>query len=263
MGIILFIFRAILLIVHIILGLILAGLFYPILKQQYRDSITNGWSKILLKICGVTLRIKGNPVKDNAIMWVGNHVSWIDIFAYNSVRTTYFIAKKEIQSWPIVGKLVAWVGTVFIDRGHRQAIKQVSSEINRLYEQRACVGLFPEGTTSNGYGVKPFFSSLLEVNLVHRIPLQPVAIMFYHREKRSDKFAFVGEQNLVQNLYILLKTWNVVIELVFLEPIADFPEQMTRLELAEIVRYRLEKEVYVEGVSPETHPPSVDTPPSA
>ena len=36
---------------------------------------------------------------------VANHVSWLDIFAMSAVYPSSFIAKQEISSWPVLGKM--------------------------------------------------------------------------------------------------------------------------------------------------------------
>ena len=40
-----------------------------------------------------------------------NHVSWLDIFAVYAAAPCLFVAKSEIRQWPLVGVLVARVGT--------------------------------------------------------------------------------------------------------------------------------------------------------
>src|SRR3546814_2101588 len=63
--------------------------------------------------------------------------------------------------------------------------------------------------------------------------VQPVALRFFHRGQRSDYNAFVGEQNLLQNLWYLLGTTGVVVEAVFLEAMpAQACEQMGRSQVA-------------------------------
>src|SRR3546814_2365399 len=78
------------------------------------------------------------------------------------------------------------------------------------FSQGEVVGLFPEGTTSSGFDVGPFHSSLFDAALRAHVDVQPVALRFFHRGQRSDYNAFVGEQNLLQNLWYLLGTTGVV-----------------------------------------------------
>ena len=99
-----FITRLVLLVLLILFGLILTGLIFPMLSQRARERSIQVWSRLLIHVLGVKVKIEGAPIQNSAVMLVANHVSWIDIFILNSCRTTFFVAKKEIRDWPIVGR---------------------------------------------------------------------------------------------------------------------------------------------------------------
>lgn len=208
--------RAVLVALWIILGLLSVSIVFPLASPGTRSCMNLHWSRVLMRLCGVALRIRGEPKRDGPVLWVANHVSWVDIFVLNSIRPTAFVAKSDIRRWPVLGWLVAGAGTVFIERGHRHAVRAVGHQMKARFEQGEVVGLFPEGTTSSGYDVAPFHSSLFDAAIRAHVDIQPVALRFTHRGQRSDYLAFVGEQNLMQNLWRLLGTTGVVVELVFL-----------------------------------------------
>ncbi|WP_237173474.1 lysophospholipid acyltransferase family protein [Paracandidimonas lactea] len=216
MALLLFPPRFLLVSVWIALGLVSVIAIFPFIGPRARACMNWRWSRVLMALCGVRTHIKGEPRLDGPVMWVANHVSWVDIFVLNCVRPTAFVAKSEIRAWPIIGWLVAGAGTVFIERGRRHAVRAVSEQMEARFRHGEAVGLFPEGTTSPGDDVRPFHSSLFEAALHLGVDIQPVALRFFHRGKRSDYFAFVGEQNLVQNLWYLLGTTGACVELVFL-----------------------------------------------
>lgn len=56
------------------------------------------------------------PEHPNGVLVAANHVSWLDIFAMSAVYPSSFIAKQEIKSWPVLGKMGQNAGTVFINR---------------------------------------------------------------------------------------------------------------------------------------------------
>lgn len=216
MSVLLFLLRSVFVAGWILFGLLLVVLFFPFLALRARSCINYRWSCALMFLCGVSVKAQGEPRLHGPVLWVANHVSWIDIFVLNSVRPTSFIAKSEIRNWPIIGWLVAGSGTVFIERGRRHAVRAVGHEMKSRFDQGEAIGLFPEGTTSPGFDVAPFHSSLFEAAIRAHVDIQPVALRFLHRGQRSDYVAFVGEQNLLQNLWRLLGTTGVVVELVFL-----------------------------------------------
>lgn len=209
-------FRAPLVIIWIASSLLSVAIVYPFLPLAGRNAMNKAWSRALMKICGVHVRVHGQPAMQGAALWVCNHVSWIDIFILSSVRCVAFVAKSEIRQWPVIGWLVAKAGTVFLNRGERQAIKAVSMQMEHRFKRGEVLGLFAEGTTSTGFDVLPFRSSLFEPALHGQVDIQPIALRFYHRGVRSDYVAFVGEQNLVQNLCVLISTTQVMVDVDFL-----------------------------------------------
>lgn len=216
MSFLLFLPRAIFVIIWIVLSLLSVAVVYPFVSLPIRNAMNHYWSRALVFICGVKVRVVGQPIEHGAALWVANHVSWIDIFVLNSVRCVAFIAKSDIRHWPVIGWLVAKAGTVFIERGQRHAIKAVGDQMKQRFTQGEVLGLFPEGTTSGGLDVRPFHASLFEPAILAQVDIQPIALRFSHRGHRSDYVAFVGEQNLVQNLWFLLGTTGIVVEVVFL-----------------------------------------------
>src|SRR3546814_12811823 len=81
------------------------------------------------------------------------------------------------------------------------------------FERGEVVGLFPEGTTSTGFDVAQFHSSLFDAAIRAHVDIQPVALRFEHQGERSAYVDFVGEQTMLQNMWGLLGTTVVVSEL--------------------------------------------------
>ena len=204
----------------VLVGLLSVAIF-PLLPRAWRSFMNRYWSRGLLCLCGVSVRVCGRPALRGPVLWVANHVSWLDIFVLNSVRPTVFIAKSDIKRWPLIGWLVAGAGTVFIERGQRHAVRAVGRQMKLRFERGEAVGLFPEGTTSGGLDVAAFHSSLLDPAVRAGVDIQPVALCFWHRRERSDFVSFVGTQTLVQNAWRLLGTTGVLIECHFLDTLAS------------------------------------------
>lgn len=236
-----FTIRVALVLPWILLGLVCVGLIYPWLRPApARAWINRNWSRGLMRICGVRISVCGQARMRGPVMLVANHVSWIDIFVVNSVRATAFVAKSEIRSWPVAGWLAAGAGTLFIDRGQRHAVQAMGESIQVCFDRGEAVGLFPEGTTSEGQDVRPFHASLFEPARRAGVDIQPVALRFLHRGRRSGFAAFVGEETLVGNMWRVLGSTGVGVEVVFLPALSFAPgpdgERPSRLELARQAR---------------------------
>jgi 1-acyl-sn-glycerol-3-phosphate acyltransferase len=214
-----FVLRVVPLVVWGLLGLLCVALCYPLMPALRRDAVTRRWSRVLLFLCGVKIRVEGKPADSAAALWVANHVSWVDIFVMNSVRGTSFISKDDVRGWPVVGWLVAGAGTVFISRGQRQVIPDVARQMRERFDCGRAVGLFPEGAASPGLDVGPFHASLFEAAIKADVAVQPIALRYIHRGRRTAYLSYEGDQTLLQNMWLLLGTTGAVVEIVFLPAI--------------------------------------------
>lgn len=236
-----FSWRAIVLMAWVLVGLATLLVVFPWAKSAQQQRIIQRWSCYLLRLSGVKVVVQHNGALQQASMlMVANHVSWLDIFVINSQRATAFVAKEEIRRWPVIGLLVSWAGTVFIDRSQRHAIKHVMHQLESKLQHQQAVGLFPEGKTSAGLAVQPFHSSLFETALRAQMAVQPVALRYYQGVERCPEIAFVGEQTLVQNAWQLLSRSQIRIECDFLPVLpAEDNAQRGRAQTAQLAQQRI------------------------
>lgn len=214
--------------VLLLLGLLAVALVYRRWPVRYADGVARAWASALLWVCGIRVRTQGQrPVREPQLI-VSNHVSWLDIVVINSVLPSSFVAKSEVRRWPVVGWLVAGAGTVFIERSRRHAVRDVVVALQSRFAQGEPVGLFPEGTTSDGAGLLPFYASLLEPALVTGVPVQPVALRYCHHGERSALAAFIGDDTFFANVWRVLGTSGLSIDVLFLPPIATRVDGTTR-----------------------------------
>jgi len=228
-----FVFFSVLLFFWVLIGLGIIVCYFSWCALDKKQRVIRWWSRHLLRLCRVKVEIQGTPIMDQPVLWVANHVSWLDIFVINSVRSTHFVAKSEIRKWPLLGWLVAGAGTVFIERQRRHAIKKVVEQLQVLFAQRQVVGLFPEGTTTDGLDVKPFHNSLFAPVIQADAPLQTIALRFYAGGRRSTRFAFIGEQSLVANLWFLLTSVEPA------QVVCEFVDQLTAKQCSQMSRAEL------------------------
>lgn len=202
-------------------GLLISQTTYRRADPATRREINRRWSRELLRISGIDVRAIDFPSgAHRPVTLVANHISWADIFALNSERACHFIAKRELRRWPIAGRLLENVGTVFIDRGNRRETHRLASIIHRLMEAGETVALFPEGTTSRGDDVLKFHASLLEPVVAAGGEVWVVAIRYLDWQGRwTDAPAYVGEMTLVDSLRALARAGKVTAEVRFLEAI--------------------------------------------
>jgi 1-acyl-sn-glycerol-3-phosphate acyltransferase len=227
----------------ILFGLLFLVTFYMWVDVKLRDPINRWFSRQLLRLCGIEVIVRGNPIESGGALLIANHVSWLDIFVLASVRATIFVGKSELRSWPVLGWLIAGVGTVFIERGSRRAIHKVGAAMHERFERGQLIGLFPEGTTSDGTDVLPFHAALFEPARRAGVPVQPVALRYLHRGRRSTLACYVGEESLMENAWRVFGVGGVGVEVVYLTPIEVDADEDHRHALAARVHDAIATEV--------------------
>jgi lyso-ornithine lipid O-acyltransferase len=144
--------------------------------------IARNYYRVLCVILRIRVRVSGTPVRGRAVLFVSNHVSWVDIVVIGSLAPVAFVAKSEVARWPLVGLTAKVQRTVFVDRARRhQAADAVKEIVARLAAGTSMV-LFAEGTSSDGNRVLPFRSALVgavkEAAQSGGILIQPMAICY-------------------------------------------------------------------------------------
>src|SRR3546814_11926212 len=86
LGILLFLLRVSCVAILLLFGLLSVVLIFPLASLRVRAAMSLYWSRVLMRACGVRLRVSGEPLQMGAVLWVVNHVSWVDIFVLNSIR---------------------------------------------------------------------------------------------------------------------------------------------------------------------------------
>lgn len=203
---------------------------WPRADAQARHEIAVRWSQDLLRILAIRVHCEGRrPPRGRAgVMIAANHVSWVDIFVIASVRHTRFIAKSEIRDWPLAGWLAERSGTIFVRRARRHDTARINAQVHDALTEGDCVGLFPEGTTTEGDRLLKFHSSLFEAAVANGARVHPVALRYESPDGAPLRtVAYAGDLSFAQSLGLVMRTRETIARLAFAEPIdtAGLPRQ--------------------------------------
>ena len=215
------VFRASRLILHLVYGLIQAAI-YPYLSQTGQLRTVKSWSRQLLTILNIGIQIEGQQLArgESGCMLVANHISWLDIFVLNAIHPARFIAKSEVRDWPIIGWLSRRSGTIFIERAMRKDASAVNRSIEALLQQGICIGLFPEGTTTEGKQVGHFHSALIQPAIDADVKLYPIALRYTNdAEETSSTIPFTGDTTIVRSIWQIVRCRQHKALMVFTPPL--------------------------------------------
>jgi 1-acyl-sn-glycerol-3-phosphate acyltransferase len=210
-------------VIHLTRGALTLALIMPRAGPEKRRAIVQRWSQGVLDIFGLALDVKGMPpvrAGERAVVVVGNHVSWVDIYAYLTVADVRFVAKSEVRSWPLIGWFAVNLGTIFVERDRPRDAVRVGHEVRAALAAGEAVCIFPEGTTTDGTVVLPFSAALLSPAVEADALVHPVAIAYRNAAGEAcPRVAFTGDATLVASIWTLASGDLTRVELSFLEPI--------------------------------------------
>jgi 1-acyl-sn-glycerol-3-phosphate acyltransferase len=176
------------------------------------------WSARMLALLGIALRVNGTP-RPGPVLFVSNHVSWLDILAINAVHPARFVAKADVRHWPLLGWMVTCGGTLFIERERKRDALRVVHQVAEALRAGHTVAVFPEGTTSYGDVLLPFHANLLQAAIATETPVQPVALRFSDAGSAVSRAAtYVGETTLTQSLWAVVMAQGMIVSVQMLPP---------------------------------------------
>ncbi len=146
-------------------------------RTQWQALILHRWAQIAAFILGLDIDASCNAPAAPFLL-VSNHLSYVDVVVLASRLECLFVAKKDVESWPIIGALCRSLGTIFIDRTNRRDLARVNCEIAQALEDGRGVILFAEGTSTKGSSVLPFRSSLLKAAARDGFPVSYAAVSY-------------------------------------------------------------------------------------
>jgi 1-acyl-sn-glycerol-3-phosphate acyltransferase len=207
---------------HAASGALVLRFVYPRTAPQQHARLMAWWSRKLLRILAIETHVVDATPGPwiGPVMLVANHVSWLDIFVISARRPARFIAKREIRDWPFVGWIVEHAGTLFLKREGRRDLARMTEEVHAALAQHDCVGLFPEGTTTEGGELLKFHGSLFEPALRNAARIVPTALRYERPDgARCAEASFAGEITFMQSLGRIVRQRRIVARVEFLPPI--------------------------------------------
>ncbi len=172
-------------------------------------------------ILGLRVTYSGNICTQAPVLFVSNHISYLDIFPLGKIRG-YFIAKSEVANWPVLGTYAQFQNTLFFERKTGRARYQLDHMQQYLRCGKSLI-LFAEGTSTEGTHVETFKSSLFESAAIDdpRVSIQPITIAYISQggqrmnQAIRDYYAWYGTMPFGSHATALLPLKNVEIKVHF------------------------------------------------
>ena len=146
--------------------------------SKFYRAIINATLPMFFKISGVKIHTEGLELvpDEGRFLFVCNHIDNFDPVVILSVLPHCelgFIGKKEIyQKMPIVAKAMHKLHGLPIDReNNREAVKTIIKAVNIIKENKASIGIFPEGYASQSGELLPMRNGAFKIAYKANVPV--------------------------------------------------------------------------------------------
>lgn len=186
-----FILVALFLVLFLLLGIPVLGIEWIIgrfnkERQDYQSLRIVQWAfRVILRIAGVEITVIGEEnVPDEPVLFIGNHRSYFDILLTYSrcKRLTGYVAKKEMESYPLLRDWMRRLYCLFLDRSSpREGLKTILQAIEYV-KNGISICIFPEGTRNDGEELTmlPFKDGSLKIAEKTGCPIIPISMNNTH-----------------------------------------------------------------------------------
>lgn len=222
--------RLLLIAFYILFLVLFVILILPVLTDETRATWVRRLARVVPRLMGIRVQVTGS-IPDEEAVWMGrragktgfmvcsNHISFIDIFLLDSLLPVRFVAKKEIESWPVFGLIARGAGTLFIDRSRRRAVLEMTEVMNETLKAGESVLFFPEGTTGEGRVLLPFYANLFASAVATEADLLPVVIRYTQNGEVTTIPSYAGSIPLFTVIKRVVFSPGLAAEVQVLEPI--------------------------------------------
>lgn len=178
-------------------------------RREWEDRVVMFWSKGLLLLAGVRVRVFGLEKLPRAgVIFVFNHFSLYDIPVIHAVvpKSFRFGAKAELFKIPIFGPSMARAKALKIERSNLNSVIRVYDEARDRVSRGESFILAPEGTRQKDARIGEFKTGPFILAINAKAPIVPIVL------KNVEKVIPKG--------HLLLRyDWPRIVELHILDPI--------------------------------------------
>jgi 1-acyl-sn-glycerol-3-phosphate acyltransferase len=209
-------------------------------RMRWCNSSLSRYARFSLLLLNVKVNVIGRENKGGVrnALYVGNHLSYLDVLVISSQVSASFVTSTEIRDAPGLGQICIMAGCLFVERRNKMNIRNEVSELRRGLNLGLNVVIFPEATSTNGEQVlrfrRPLFFAAIDggssvipfcINY-RRVGGEPINLA------NRDRVCWYGDMDFMPHLWSLAGSGGVEVDLHFLPPIATHL-QMDATELAE------------------------------
>lgn len=135
------------------------------------------WARLGAWCLGIRAEVVGEPPAPGSLV-VANHQGYTDVVTIGGLFPCVFAARHDMRRWPVFGALAASGATIFINRDLKRAGYRGVGQVAAALKDGGTVVAFPEGTSTDGFGLLPFHTGVFQAAVDAAAPVVPAAICY-------------------------------------------------------------------------------------
>lgn len=169
---------------------------------------------------------------------IANHLGYMDIVAFAALHPCVFVAKAEMESWPVLGWMTTMAGTVYVARGHGGSAARARGAMQSAMAAGLPVAFFPEGTTSDGSTLLKFHTGLLAQAMSSGFPVTAAHVRYSLGAGNAagisvaKDMCYWGDAKMVPHVFRFLGLRGAKVEIRFAEQPIRFSGDVLHRKLA-------------------------------
>jgi len=186
-------------------------------NQNNINILKSHWAQNIMKHFNVEVKVIGKPAEENeSFILVGNHISYLDIpLMFYTCPEISFVSKKEIKSWPVIGRAAEKIQTIFVDRDKSQSRAEAKNQIAKsLLDSAKKLVIFPSSTTTLKES-RSWKHGAFEIAQKNKIKVQPFRI----RYEPLRPAAYIDHDNFLIHMYKIFSFSKIEATVEFHEPV--------------------------------------------
>lgn len=160
--------------------LVLIGKVSPKLRYKIGNFLVYWSFRWELFQSGAKIEVKGKDnIPKEPVLFVSNHRSYFDILVLHTTtgKRPGFVAKTEIQKFPLLAWWMKDIACLFLDRNDLRSGMQMIKDGTELIKSGQSMVIFPEGTRNGTQTLLPFKEGSLKMAEKADCPVVPVTII--------------------------------------------------------------------------------------
>lgn len=177
------------------------------------------------------LGVKVSPIFEEGVekvhsgLYVGNHLSYLDVLVICSVKPSCFVTSVEVRETLGLGLICRMAGCLFVERRNKLRLLDEVAEISEGLKNGLSVAVFPEATSTNGEQILRFRRPLYIAAIKAAKPVVPFCLNYSHVGPKPidhdtrDQVFWYGDMDFMPHLWALAGSGGVKVTIHFLKPL--------------------------------------------